>query len=75
MFSMNKDTLVTFAVVLALITCFYLFNENKKTKADIASFKSLVNKPQIVTTQQAAKPKSRKPEPAPVPEPEPESEE
>lgn len=69
---MNKDTMLIVAIVIALIACFYLFNENKKTKADIASFKSLMTKPAYVAPVQAqARPKVKIVEP----EPEPESEE
>ena len=27
---MNKDTMIIVAVFIALVTCFYLFNENKR---------------------------------------------
>ena len=70
MFGLSKDNLVLAALVIALITVFYLFNENKKTKSDIASFKTLMNKPQV-SVQPPVQPKRvRKPEPEPEPEPE-----
>ncbi len=67
---MNRETMILAAVFVALAVCFYLFNENKKTKAEIASFKTLVNKP--IQPQPQLKPKAKKVEFA---EPEPESEE
>jgi preprotein translocase subunit SecG len=45
MFSMNRETMTMAAIFVALAVCFYLFNENKKTKAELASFKTIVNKP------------------------------
>ena len=67
MFGLNKDTMILVAVFIALVTCFYLFNENKRNKIELASVKSLVNKPQ---PQPIPKPVKRKPEPEPEPEPE-----
>ena len=75
MFGVNKDTMIMVAVFIALVTCFYLFNENKRNKAELASVKTLFTspQPQIPTQvqQQVPKPSRKKP----VPEPEPESEE
>ena len=73
MFSMNKETMTMAAIFVALAVCFYLFNENKKTKAELASFKTLVNKPAPhQPVQSHAKPATKKVE---FVEPEPESEE
>ena len=44
MFGAHKETLMLAAIVVALVTCFYLFNEHKKTKTEIASFKTLMAK-------------------------------
>jgi len=71
MFGLNKDNLVLAALVIALITCFYLFNENKKTKTEIASFKTILNKAPPPPPTQQPKPRAKKAEP----EPEQESEE
>jgi hypothetical protein len=78
MFGAHKETLMLAAIVVALVTCFYLFNEHKKTKTEIASFKTFMNtKPAAVAA--AAPPLQAKPRPKPTarvsePEPEPESE-
>ena len=78
MFGLNKDNIVLAALVLALITCFYLFNENKKTKTDIASFKTILNKspppPTTATTTTTTQQPKRVKKPLPDPEPEAESE-
>ena len=70
MFGVNKDNLVLAALVIALITCFYLFNENKKTKTEIASVKTILNKPQVAAPPPpTVQPKRvRKSEPEPEPE-------
>ena len=44
MFGAHKETLMLAAIVVALVTCFYLFNEHKKTKTEIESVKSLMSK-------------------------------
>ena len=69
MFGTNRETMMLAALLVALATCFYLFNENKKTKSDIQSFKTFMNKPQ---QPQQVKPVTKKVE---FVEPEPESEE
>jgi hypothetical protein len=79
MFGVNKDMMIMVAVFIALATCFYLFNENKRNKAELASVKTLFNSPQpqipvptpTQIQQQVPRPSRKKPEP----EPEPESEE
>ena len=73
MFGVNKDTMIMVAVFIALVTCFYLFNENKRNKAELASVKTLFTSPppQVPTQVQVPRPSRKKPEP----EPEPESEE
>jgi preprotein translocase subunit SecG len=45
MFSMNRQTMIMVALFVALATCFYLVNENKKNKAELASVKIMANKP------------------------------
>lgn len=72
MFSFDKDTMTLAAIFIALAVCFYLFNENKKTKAELASVKSLINKPIPSQIQPPTKPISKKVE---FSEPEQESEE
>jgi hypothetical protein len=42
MFGLSKETLILIAVVLALVTNFYLFNDNKKIKADVSSLRSFL---------------------------------
>jgi len=42
---MNKETMTMVAIFIALATCFYLVNENKKNKAELASVKILASKP------------------------------
>lgn len=69
---MNRETMTMAAIFVALAVCFYLFNENKKTKAEIASFKTLINKPAPQPVQPPVKKSAKKVEFA---EPEPESEE
>ena len=44
MFGAHKETLMLAAIVVALVTCFYLYNEHKKTKAEMASFKTFMAK-------------------------------
>ena len=70
MFGTNRETMILAALVVALATCFYLFNEHKKTKSDIETFKTFMNKPQ--PQQPQVKPIVKKVE---FVEPEPESEE
>jgi len=69
MFGVNKDTMIIAAVFIALVTCFYLFNENKRTKAELASVKTLFNNPQppipTQVQQQVPRPSKKKPEPEP----------
>jgi monomeric isocitrate dehydrogenase len=77
MFALNKETAIIVAVIVALFASFYLFKENKKTKDELASFKTLLNKPQpqpiqtpnIVVAAPAPRAKVKK-----APEPEPEQE-
>jgi len=57
--SMSKDKLVIIAVVIALISCFYLFNQNKKTAADIALLKTAAKAPVPTMIQTKPKPKPR----------------
>jgi hypothetical protein len=59
MFGAHKETLMLAAIVVALVTCFYLFNEHKKTKTELDSVKSLVSKlpPQQPQPLPQAKPK------------------
>jgi len=45
MFGAHKETFMLAAIIVALVTCLYLYNEQKKTKADIATFKSLAARP------------------------------
>ena len=78
MFSLNKETAIIVAVIVALFASFYLFKENKKTKDELASFKTLLNKPQIQIQPQtpnivvaAPAPRARVKK---APEPEPEQE-
>jgi hypothetical protein len=64
MFGAHKETLMLAAIVVALVTCFYLYNEHKKTKTDIESVKSLVSKlpvslPQQPPSQPQAKPRQK----------------
>jgi hypothetical protein len=60
MFGAHKETLMLAAIVVALVTCFYLFNEHKKTKTDLDSVKSLMSKlPGSPPQQPQAKPKQR----------------
>jgi hypothetical protein len=61
MFGAHKETLMLAAIVVALVTCFYLFNEHKKTKTELDSVKSLVSKlpPQQPQPLPQAKPKQR----------------
>ena len=61
MFSLNRDNILLVAVFLALVTCFYLFRENKKTKDEIASFKTLLNKPPVVQQTAPVKPPVKTP--------------
>jgi len=35
MFSMNKETMMMAALVIALLSVFYLYRENQKTKLDL----------------------------------------
>ena len=75
MFGANKETLMLAAIMVALVTCFYLFNEHKKTNTDLASVKSLVSKLPGSHQQQAQAPTKPKPKAKIVEvEPEPESE-
>jgi hypothetical protein len=75
MFGAHKETLMLAAIVVALVTCFYLYNEHKKTKTDIESVKSLVSKLPGSHQQQAQAPTKPKPKAKIVEvEPEPESE-
>jgi hypothetical protein len=65
MFSMNRETMTMVAIFIALATCFYLVNENKKNKAELASVKVLANKPappRVQFKQPPAKPEAE-PEP------------
>jgi len=57
MFSFDKDTMILGAILVALAVCFYLFNENKKTKSELASVKSLINKPPPPQPQMKPNPK------------------
>jgi hypothetical protein len=62
MFGAHKETLMLAAIVVALVTCFYLYNEHKKTKTDIESVKSLVSKLPVSLPQQPppqAKPRQK----------------
>jgi hypothetical protein len=52
MFGANKETLMLAAIVVALVTCFYLYNEHKKTKTEMDSVKSLVSKLPVSPPQQ-----------------------
>jgi hypothetical protein len=70
MFSMNRETMTMVAIFIALATCFYLVNENKKNKAELASVKLLASKPvpqppsRVQFKQPPAKPESEaEPEP------------
>jgi hypothetical protein len=50
------------AIVVALVTCFYLYNEHKKTKTEMDSVKSLVSKLPVSPPQQPppqAKPRQK----------------
>ena len=69
MFSANRDNILLVAVFLALVTCFYLFRENKKTKTEIASFKALLNKPSVVPQTVPVKPPVKTPVKTKVPPP------
>jgi hypothetical protein len=75
MFALNKETAIIVAVIVALFASFYLFKENKKTKDELASFKTLLNKPQpqptIVMAAPTPVPRARVKK---APEPEPEQE-
>ena len=72
MFGVNKDTMIIVAVFIALVTCFYLFNENKRNKAELASVKTLFTnpqpQPQVQVQKQVPKPSRKKPEPEAEPE-------
>jgi hypothetical protein len=76
MFGVNKDTMIMVAVFIALVTCFYLFNENKRNKAELASVKTLFTspqpqiptQPQVQVQKQVPKPSRKKPEPEAEPE-------
>jgi hypothetical protein len=64
MFGANKETLMLAAIMVALVTCFYLYNEHKKTKTEVDSVKSLVSKipvspPQQPPPQPQAKPRQK----------------
>lgn len=76
MFGAHKETLMLAAIVVALVTCFYLYNEHKKTKTDIESVKSLVSKLPVSPPQQPPPPQSKPRQKAKIVEiePEPESE-
>jgi hypothetical protein len=57
MFGLSKETLILIAVVLALVTNFYLFNENKRIKADVSSLRSFLGgKPAAAAAVAAAPP-------------------
>jgi hypothetical protein len=76
MFGANKETLMLAAIVVALVTCFYLYNEHKKTKTEVDSVKSLVSKLPVSLPQQPppqARPKAKASKIVEI-EPEPESE-
>lgn len=83
MFGAHKETLMLAAIVVALVTCFYLFNEQKKTKNEIASFKTFMAKPPTPTVLAPPQPPLQQVKARPKqhnvrvvePEPEPESEE
>ena len=80
MFGAHKETLMLAAIVVALVTCFYLFNEQKKTKTEIASFKTFMAKPPsaVAPPQPPLQQVKARPKQSNVrvvePEPEPESE-
>lgn len=74
MFGANKETLMLAAIMVALVTCFYLFNEHKKTKTDLASVKSLVSKLPGSHQQAQAQAKPKQKAKIVEVEPEPESE-
>ena len=62
MFGAHKETLMLAAIVVALVTCFYLYNEHKKTKTEMDSVKSLVSKLPVSPPQQPppqAKPRQK----------------
>jgi hypothetical protein len=58
MFGAHKETLLLAAIMVALVTCFYLYNEHKKTKTEMASFKTFM----------AKAPEPRQPPPPPPPQ-------
>ena len=58
------------AVLIALAACFYLFNENKKTKADIALMKSVKSTIQAPTVVVSTKPPPTRKKMDTEPEPE-----
>lgn len=71
MFSMNKETMTMVAIFIALATCFYLVNENKKNKAELASVKVLASKP---VPNPPARVQFKQPPAKSEPEPEPDAE-
>ena len=74
MFGAHKETLMLAAIVVALVTCFYLYNEHKKTKTEMDSVKSLVSKLPGSHQQAQAQAKPKQKAKIVEVEPEPESE-
>ena len=69
MFGAHKETFMLAAIIVALVTCLYLYNEHKKTKADIAAFKSLAARPPPPPPPQPqVKARAKVVEPEPEPE-------
>ena len=62
MFGLSKETLILVAVVLALITNFYLFNDNKRIKADVTSLRAFLGgKPAAAAAAPPVKAKAKPP--------------